>query len=81
MSAKVAAGGSTKARVLAGRCCRVGCHRRMFLDGLDMIGATLADRAGIDAFAAAHWHGQPWLKHVARRTFDRLQNTPETPHV
>ena len=47
----------------------------MFLDGLDMIGATLADRAEIDAFAAAHWQARPWLRDVARRTHDRLHGT------
>ena len=62
-----------------------GRHRQMFLDGLDMVGASLARGAEIDAFAAAHWRGQPWLKDVARRTFDRLHgdrdNAQETPHV
>ena len=56
------------------------CHRRMFLEGLDMVGATLADRAAIDAFAAAHRRARPWLHDVARRTFDRLHDT-ETNHV
>ncbi len=56
-------------------------HRRMFLDGVDMVGATLADRAGIDAFAAAHWQTQPWLRDVARRTFDRLHGLKETNRV
>jgi 3-isopropylmalate/(R)-2-methylmalate dehydratase small subunit len=50
-------------------------HRRMFLDGLDMVGATLAESAAIDAFAAAHWRAQPWLKDVARRSHDRLHGT------
>ena len=56
-------------------------HRQMFLDGLDMVGASLARGAEIDAFAAAHRHAQPWLKDVARCTFDRLHNDPETNHV
>ena len=41
--------------------------------------------SAVPAFAAAHWRGQPWLKDVARRTFDRLHgdhdNTRETSHV
>jgi 3-isopropylmalate/(R)-2-methylmalate dehydratase small subunit len=56
-------------------------YQRMFLEGLDMVGATLADRAGIDAFAAAHWRARPWMKDVARRTFDRLHHSQETNHV
>lgn len=47
-------------------------HRRMFLDGLDVIGASLALRDWIDAFAAQHWAQQPWVKDVALRTRERL---------
>ncbi|EJE53840.1 3-isopropylmalate dehydratase small subunit, partial [Acidovorax sp. CF316] len=47
-------------------------HRRMFLDGLDVIGASLTYRAQIDAFAQRHWAAQPWVKDVARRTRERL---------
>lgn len=50
-------------------------HRHMFLEGLDVIGASLAHRDAIDAFAAAHWAAQPWLKDVGRRTRDRLTHT------
>jgi 3-isopropylmalate/(R)-2-methylmalate dehydratase small subunit len=39
-------------------------HRRMFLEGLDMIGATLALRRDILAFQERHWQGRPWLKNV-----------------
>jgi len=56
-------------------------HQRMFLEGLDMVGATLADRAEIDAFAAAHWARHPWMKDVARRTYDRLHGTTGVNHV
>ena len=56
-------------------------HQRMFLEGLDMVGATLADRAEIDAFAAAHWAQHPWMKDVARRTYDRLHGTTGVNHV
>ena len=47
-------------------------HQRMLLDGLDLIGASLAHRAAIKAFAARHWAAQPWVKDVARRTQARL---------
>jgi 3-isopropylmalate/(R)-2-methylmalate dehydratase small subunit len=47
-------------------------HRRMFLDGLDMIGSSLTRRAEIEAFAQRHRAALPWLHDVARRTRDRL---------
>ena len=47
-------------------------HQRMFLDGLDMIGASLTYRAQIDAFTQRHWAAQPWVRDVARRTHERL---------
>lgn len=47
-------------------------HRKMFLEGLDMIGASLTYKAQTDAFAAAHWARHPWLKDVASRTRRRL---------
>lgn len=47
-------------------------HRRMFLDDLDMIGATLTHRGDIDAFAQRHWAAQPWVRDVAGRTRQRL---------
>ena len=47
-------------------------HRRMFLEGLDVIGLTLKYKAEIDAFAQKHWNEQPWVKNVARKTMDRL---------
>lgn len=47
-------------------------HRRMFIDGLDVIGASLTYRDQITAFAQRHWQAQPWVKDVARRTRDRL---------
>jgi len=46
-------------------------HRRMFLEGLDMIGASLSYRDQIEAFAARHWEAQPWLRDVARVTTER----------
>jgi 3-isopropylmalate/(R)-2-methylmalate dehydratase small subunit len=47
-------------------------HRRMFLEGLDVIGLTLKYKAQIDTFAQKHWNNQPWVKDVARKTIDRL---------
>ena len=47
-------------------------HHRMFLEGLDMIGASLTYKAQIDAFVQQHWEQSPWLKNVARLTRDRL---------
>lgn len=47
-------------------------HRRMFLEGLDVIGLTLKYKAEIDAFAQEHWNKQAWVKDVARKTMDRL---------
>ena len=47
-------------------------HRRMFLEGLDMIGASLSYRDQIEAFAERHWAAQPWLRDVARVTAQGL---------
>jgi len=47
-------------------------HRRIFTDGLDMIGATLTQEAEINAFAAKHWQRHPWLKDVGAKTRQRL---------
>jgi 3-isopropylmalate/(R)-2-methylmalate dehydratase small subunit len=49
-------------------------HRRMFLEGLDMIGASLAYKAQIAAFAERHWASQPWVHDVPRRTKHRLDS-------
>lgn len=57
-------------------------HRRMFLDGLDVIGASLTHRDSILAFAEAHCSRQPWLKDLAQRTCERLaviQDEPQRP--
>jgi 3-isopropylmalate/(R)-2-methylmalate dehydratase small subunit len=58
-------------------------HRRMFLDGLDMIGASLQHGAAIDTFVRRHWEEQPWVRDVARRTKQRLdgraQGHPSSP--
>lgn len=42
-------------------------HQHMLVEGLDLIGASLAHRAAIDEFAQRHWAAQPWLKDVAAR--------------
>ncbi|GAA5234812.1 3-isopropylmalate dehydratase small subunit [Verticiella sediminum] len=47
-------------------------HRTMFLEGLDLIGASLVHRSAIAAFAQRHWAEQPWTRDVARRTRARL---------
>ncbi len=47
-------------------------HRRMFLEGLDMIGATLTQAEQIHGFAARHWKRHPWMKDVAAITRQRL---------
>lgn len=53
-------------------------HRHMFLEGLDMIGASLQHREAILAFARRHWQDKPWLKDVAQRTRARLGDTGRT---
>jgi 3-isopropylmalate/(R)-2-methylmalate dehydratase small subunit len=53
-------------------------HRHMFLEGLDMVGASLLHGDAILAFAEGHWQQKPWLKDVAARTRARLGNTERT---
>jgi 3-isopropylmalate/(R)-2-methylmalate dehydratase small subunit len=48
-------------------------HRRMVLEGLDVIGLSLTYRAQIDAFATAHWARHPWLRDVSAVTAVRLR--------
>lgn len=47
-------------------------HRRMFLEGLDMVGATLTMKDKISEFSANHWEKRPWLKDIAVVTKNRL---------
>ena len=47
-------------------------HHRMFLEGLDLVGSSLAQGGAIAAFEQAHWTKQPWLKAVAAATRNRL---------
>jgi 3-isopropylmalate/(R)-2-methylmalate dehydratase small subunit len=51
-----------------------GRHRTMFLEGLDMIGASLLHMPDVSAFAQRHWAAQPWVKDVAIRTKRRLDH-------
>ena len=44
-----------------------------FLEGMDMIGASLLYKAQINVFAQRHWERQPWVRDVARRTKQRLE--------
>ena len=48
-------------------------HRRMFVDGLDMIGLSLTHRSEIDRFARQQQLAQPWLCDVARKVELRLE--------
>jgi len=47
-------------------------HRRMFLENIDMIDASLALENEIRKFARDHWASQPWLRDVAARTKEYL---------
>jgi 3-isopropylmalate/(R)-2-methylmalate dehydratase small subunit len=47
-------------------------HHRMFVDGLDLVGSSLAQLGAIEAFERVHWLKQPWLKAVATVTRNRL---------
>jgi 3-isopropylmalate/(R)-2-methylmalate dehydratase small subunit len=50
-------------------------HRRMFMEGLDLIGSSLLYQVEIDTFATAHWTRHPWLQDVALKTRERLGRT------
>ncbi|MGO4326934.1 3-isopropylmalate dehydratase small subunit [Cupriavidus sp. 2TAF22] len=50
-------------------------HRRMFLEGLDIIGLSLKHRGEIEEFVGKYWSSFPWTKNVARQTRDRLGST------
>jgi 3-isopropylmalate/(R)-2-methylmalate dehydratase small subunit len=39
-------------------------HRQMFLDGLDLIGTSLAHSQAIAEFERSHWERQPWLQSI-----------------
>jgi 3-isopropylmalate/(R)-2-methylmalate dehydratase small subunit len=48
-------------------------HREMFLNGLDLIGASLANGKAIADFERRHWEHQPWLQSVAAVVHARLK--------
>ena len=39
-------------------------HRQMFLDGVDLIGASLANSHAISEFERKHWERHPWLQSI-----------------
>lgn len=47
-------------------------HREMFLQGLDIIGLSLAYRQQIEAFAERRWAAEPWTRDIAAATRRRL---------
>jgi 3-isopropylmalate/(R)-2-methylmalate dehydratase small subunit len=51
-------------------------HRRMFMDGLDMLGASLQHLPAIRAFAGRWREEKPWLKDVAAHARARLAWLP-----
>lgn len=48
-------------------------HRQMFLDGLDLVGASLANADAIAAFERRHWEQHPWLQSVGAVVRARVQ--------
>lgn len=55
-------------------------HRRMFLEGLDVIGATLSLHSEISAFQQLHWQRRPWLHNIAHVTKARIDaSSPAKP--
>jgi len=47
-------------------------HRQMFMEGLDMLGASLLHLPAIEAFAGRWREAHPWLKDVAAKARDRI---------
>ena len=47
-------------------------HRRMQVEGLDVIGLSLTYADRIAAFADRHWRQEPWVRDVASSTVARL---------
>ncbi|SEK87866.1 3-isopropylmalate/(R)-2-methylmalate dehydratase small subunit [Roseateles sp. YR242] len=54
-------------------------HRRMVMEGLDVIGLSMTYQPQIEAFAAAHAARSPWLVDVAARVRARIGEGPATP--
>ncbi|KRB84035.1 3-isopropylmalate dehydratase small subunit [Noviherbaspirillum sp. Root189] len=54
-------------------------HRRMFMDGLDMLGASLLHLSSIKAFASRWQAENPWLKDLASTARIRIDRLPDAP--
>lgn len=52
-------------------------HRRMFMDGLDMLGASLRHLDAIRAFAGRWQEENPWLKDVAAAARQRIDGAQQ----
>jgi 3-isopropylmalate/(R)-2-methylmalate dehydratase small subunit len=48
-------------------------QRQMFLDGVDLIGASVAHANAIAQFERKHWERQPWLQSVAAMVRARVR--------
>jgi 3-isopropylmalate/(R)-2-methylmalate dehydratase small subunit len=53
-----------------------GRHQRMFMEGLDMLGASLQHLPAIRAFADQWQAAHPWLKDVAAAARARIDSLP-----
>jgi len=57
-------------------------YRQMFLENLDVIGATLKMQDDIVAFAQGYWANRPWVRDIASMTRRRLDTLwAQTPKV
>lgn len=54
-----------------------GRHRQMFMNGLDMLGASLLHLPEIKAFASRWQETNPWLKDVASAARARIDRLPD----
>jgi 3-isopropylmalate/(R)-2-methylmalate dehydratase small subunit len=52
-------------------------YRRMFLEGLDVIGLSLTFKEKIDEFREGHWKKNPWIKNISRITSERLKSNSQ----
>jgi 3-isopropylmalate/(R)-2-methylmalate dehydratase small subunit len=55
-----------------------GRHQKMFLHGLDMLGASLLHKSEIEAFAKRWYSTHPWLQNVASVARNRLDQRSNT---
>jgi 3-isopropylmalate/(R)-2-methylmalate dehydratase small subunit len=51
-------------------------HRTMFLDGVDLVGASLANLDAIAEFERKHWERQPWLQSIGAVVRARVSKFP-----